>query len=223
MSEQENIVQMEKEPASSRLILTLGLAGFLSGLILVSVYMYTKPIIAANKAQELQEAIFEVLPGTDDYRSFILVNEKLKELEVSDGEGQERIYMGISADGKITGFAIPGAEPGYQDVISALSGYNADEEVIIGFKVLDSKETPGLGDKIIKDEEFQLNFSHLAVSPRIEAVKKGKKEHPYQVEAITGATISSEAIVRLLNKSMERWRMPVQEYLKTNHGEYSGK
>ena len=116
----------------------------------------------------------------------------------------------------MTGFAIPGAEPGFQDIIGAIYGYSAPAKTIVGFQVLESKETPGLGDKIFKDMDFVANFNALAVEPEIEAVKKGEKTSENQVETITGATISSKAIVRLLNKSVEKWQQPIEEYMKLN-------
>ena len=72
-------------------------------------------------------------------------------------------------------------------------------------QVLDSRETPGLGDKIITDDEFLANFEALAIEPSIVAVKKGKKTHPNEVDSITGATISSEAVVKILNESSQQW------------------
>ncbi len=81
-------------------------------------------------------------------------------------------------------------------------GYDAVKKSIIGYEVLDSKETPGLGDKIFKDEAFKNNFVELLTEPEILFAKKGEKNKPNQVEAITGATISSKAVIRLLNKSM---------------------
>jgi electron transport complex protein RnfG len=220
-SSRPNISQ-DKEPSSFRLISALGIAGFLSGLVLVSVYIYTAPIIDQNRAEALKAAIFEVLPQTTSFRAFVLEDGELKEVESESESGAEKVYMGLTEDGTISGFAIPGAEPGYQDIISGLAGYDADDQVIIGFKVLDSKETPGLGDKIYKDTDFQLNFTNLSVIPAIEVVKKGEKSEANQVEAITGATISSEAVVRLLNKSMEKWKAPIQRYMNEKvegHGE----
>ncbi len=211
----QNIPQ-EKEPSSFRLISALGIAGFLSGVVLVSVYLFTKPIIAKNKADALKAAVFEVLPGTASYKAFVLDGDQLKEVDANAESDEERIYLGLAENGSSTGFAIPGGEPGYQDIISALAGYNPGDDLIIGFKVLDSKETPGLGDKIFKDADFQLNFTQLAVEPEIEAVKKGEKTAPNQVEAITGATISSKAIVRLLNNSMGKWREPINRYMNEN-------
>ena len=141
------------------------------------------------------------------------------ELLVPDGQGEdvENVYIGLNADGDMTGFAIPGAEPGFQDIIGVIYGYSAVDKTIIGFEVLESKETPGLGDKIFKDMDFKTNFVSLVVEPEIEAVKKGEKDSENQVETITGATISSKAIVRLLNKSVEKWKDPIAGYMNTNN------
>lgn len=200
------------EPGSFKLILTLGLAGFISGVVLVSVYLYTRPIIAHNKAEALKAAIFEVLPETQTYRAMIPEAGTLREAESGETLPEVVVYEGLNAAGKSTGFAFSGEEAGYQDIISALIGYDPGSENIIGFKVLDSKETPGLGDKIFKDLDFQQNFKALFTTPQVEVVKKGVKAQAYQVEAITGATISSNAIGRLINKSLEQWKGSIAQY-----------
>jgi electron transport complex protein RnfG len=76
--------------------------------------------------------------------------------------------------------------------------------------VLESRETPGLGDKIYKDADFVASFDGLAVDPEIRAVKKGKKAASNEIDAITGATISSKAVVRIMNEANARWleRLP---------------
>ena len=89
-------------------------------------------------------------------------------------------------------------------------GYSFAEEAIVGIQVLESKETPGLGDKIETDPAFLANFERLDVSLAddlsemanpIEPVKHGEKTTPWQVDGITGATISSEAIANILDRS----------------------
>jgi len=55
----------EKEPSSLVLVFALSLAGFISGLSIISVYEATLPTIEANKARELREAVFKVLPGVE--------------------------------------------------------------------------------------------------------------------------------------------------------------
>ena len=211
----------DNEPSSAKLIFVLAMAGFLSGILLVGTYLWTLPQIEANKAAALQEAIFRVLPGCTEFVTLELNNNQLQ-LRQEDGvqEGQKAqnelplVYQGFSADGKIIGYAIAGQVSGFQDVIVALFGYNPETDMIIGLEILESKETPGLGDKIFKDAAFQQNFEALATSPIIKAVKSGAKSQQFEVEAITGATISSKAVVKLLNTSMSEWRAPVQNYAK---------
>lgn len=209
----------EPEASSFRLISTLGLAGFFSGIVLVGAFLYTKPIIEANRAMALQQAIFKVLPGCTSFRTLELQDGQLVMLEEGapepkEGEEVRRIYVGYGPKDKLIGFAISGEEPGYQDLIIALFGYNPEEKVVIGFEVLESKETPGLGDKIMKDPGFRANFGSLAAEPSVTVVKKGEKKKDNEIEAITGATISSKAVGRLLEKSLVEWRPLIEEHWK---------
>ena len=71
--------------------------------------------------------------------------------------------------------------------------------------MLESRETPGLGDKINKDVDFLANFTDLAVEPTIVGVKKGEKAKPNEVDCITGATISSKSVIKILNTSTGEW------------------
>ena len=212
-----------EEPSSLKLILSLGIAGLLSGIILVGTFIYTDPIIRANKEAAMQKAIFKVLPNCTDYTTLILENGKLSEKgeeqdanKKEDNQDEMLVYAGYNKNKELIGFAIPGSEPGFQDIIGALFGYDGTGQVIIGFEVLESKETPGLGDKIFKDEEFQTNFTKLAVNPEIISVKNGEKQNPNEVESITGATISSKAVVRLLNKTMTIWQSAIDDYIHEN-------
>ncbi len=213
----------EKEPSSTRLVLALGIAGLISGIILVSTYIYTAPIIKANKEAAMQRAIFKVLPQCVSYNTLKLVNGQLEDKIDNEDNKKEAnkkellVYAGFNKNQELIGFAIPGSEPGFQDIIGAIFGYNGISQVIIGFEVLESRETPGLGDKIFKDAEFQTNFTSLAVEPLIIPVKKGKKQNPNEVETITGATISSKAVVRLLNNTIAIWQEAIDNYIKENN------
>ncbi len=53
----------QREAGPARMMSTLGIAGFCSGLALVGAYLITQPRIARNRAEALAAAIFEVLPG----------------------------------------------------------------------------------------------------------------------------------------------------------------
>jgi electron transport complex protein RnfG len=203
------------EPSSFALIATLGLAGLLSGIVLVSVYAITQPIIKQNQREALQRAILTVLPGAASFKTLADRDGKLVLLTDAEAAGvtDPCVYAGYDEAGKIAGFAIPGAEPGYQDLIHGIFGFEPGQKIIVGFQVLESRETPGLGDKIIKDDDWlKANFTALAVDPEIEAVAPGSKTGPNQVETITGATISSATVVRLMQKSITRWRPLIEAW-----------
>jgi len=204
MNIDSNSIADRNEPSSLRLVATLGLAGLLSGLIIVSVYEATLPAIEAYKAKVLREAVFKVLPGVERMQPMVYLEDQLVASD-DEAKADEVLFAGFDADGKLVGYAIPTAGPGFQDIIRVLYGYLPGKRQVSGMEVLESRETPGLGDKIYKDLDFVANFDALAVDPEIVAVKKGTKTQPNQVDAITGATISSKAVVRIINEANQRW------------------
>jgi len=198
----------EPEPSSFRLAATLGVAGLLSGLVLVGIYLGTLPAIQANQANALQAAIFRVVPGAKSYEALSVQAGKLAIDASAKGKPPAPgvvIYRCKDAEGKAVGYAIPARGNGFMDNIGLIFGYRADTKRIVGMEVLESRETPGLGDKIIHDDHFLSNFDNLAVEPEIEPVKKGEKTKDWHVDCITGATISSKAVVSILNGGVKAW------------------
>ena len=192
------------EPSPLRLVVTLAFAGLFSGLAIVGIYDATLPRITANKAAALQSAIFKVLPGVAAFRTLAYEEGTLKE-PTGELDLSEPIYAGFDASGELVGYAVPGEGPGFQDTIRLLFGYRPDRGLIVGLEVLESRETPGLGDKIYKDVDFVANFEALTPQPKIVAVKKGSKSAPNEIDAITGATISSVAVANIINAATDRW------------------
>ncbi len=188
--------------------------GLLCGLLIVGVYELTGPVIARNKAEALERAILQVLPAARSSRTFGLVEgERFAPLEEGTESGRV-VHAGYDAEGQLVGLALEGRGMGYMDVIAVLFGYSQDDEAVIGIRVLESRETPGLGDRIETDPGFLANFERLdvrlgpdggALANPIEAVKQGEKQHPWQVDGITGATISSVAIAEILQASASAW------------------
>ena len=196
-------------PSSGRLVATLAVAGLISGVAIIGIYEVTLPTITINKARELREAVAKVLPGVTQIQKLVYRNGEL--IPSAETEKDEQaVYGGYDDDDSFIGYAIPGAGPGFQDTIGLLYGYKPDLRLVTGMEVLESRETPGLGDKIYKDADFVANFKGLAIEPEIVAVKKGKKSKPNEVDAITGATISSKAVVRIINETHTVWseRLP---------------
>jgi electron transport complex protein RnfG len=130
----------------------------------------------------------------------------------SDGLDRSKtvVYAGFDEKDNFKGVAIEASGQGYADVIRILYGYDPFSQTVVGFYVLESKETPGLGDKIEKDQNFLANFKALAVQlnadltqleNKVIPVKQGGKTQPWEVEGITGATISSRTIGNILGES----------------------
>ena len=187
-----NTDKQAASPSSLRLVLTLAIAGLISGIAIIGIYETTLPTITANKARELREAVFKVLPGVSRMQALVHRDGELIVVEVPDKD-EPVIYGGYDDQGDFVGYAIPAAGPGFQDTIAILYGYEPRKKLVVGMEVLESRETPGLGDKIYKDAVFVGGFSALSVEPKIVAVKKGTKSSPNEIDAITGATISSKA------------------------------
>ena len=199
-----NVSDDTSSPSSLRLVLTLAIAGLVSGVAIIGIYETTLPTITANKARELREAVFKVLPGVSQMQAFVYRDGELVVVETPDKD-EPVIYGGYGEQSDFVGYAMPAAGPGFQDTIAILYGYRPAEKIVVGMEVLESRETPGLGDKIYKDAVWVGGFSALSVEPEIVAVKKGTKNQPNEIDAITGATISSKAVVRIINETHDAW------------------
>ena len=142
--------------------------------------------IAGNSRQRLEKAVIEVVPGGT-------VSEPV---EVSGVQ----MYRVKDDSGAFCGWATQAEGRGFQDRIRLMVGLSNDGGRVTGLTVLESNETPGLGDRI-----QQLEFRNQFV---------GKStEHPFTrsrpsvsadapVDAITGATISSDAVIDAINSQI---------------------
>jgi electron transport complex protein RnfG len=209
---------MKKEQGSPILIFALAFTALISGVLLSVVYAYTLPIIRKNQAKAIKKAIFQVLPHTDSFNTYEIHDGKLVLFKSTDGslpEG-ETVYQGFTSDGEPTGYAVPAKGPGFQDDINLIYGFLPEKKLIIGMVVLESKETPGLGDKINTNKPFLDSFLELEVEPEVVANKKGKRTKLNQVDTISGATISSVAVIKIINISIQSKASIIQEFAKTN-------
>lgn len=102
-------------------------------------------------------------------------------------------------DGKITGYAIPATGPGLWGSIDAYVGISADLTTILGLEFVEHSETPGLGGRI-SDLDFLEQFRGLDISnPSGENYIVFKPASGGNVDAISGATLTSQSVRDLLN------------------------
>jgi electron transport complex protein RnfG len=191
---------------------TLVLVATISGLLVVLSYRVTLPFIEHNKQMAIEKALYKVIPDAKSRRDFVISGQSVTPAD--DSTHGVPLYAGYDANGKLKGVALETAAAGYGGVIRALFGYDPYCQCITGIEILQMAETPGIGDKIIKDAEFVKNFESLQARPHasgkglenaIVAVKHGSKTDPWQIDAISGATISSTAVARMLNDSGQQY------------------
>lgn len=200
--------------SSTKMLQAMVGIGLLCALMIVLTFEGTAPVIKQKKAEALEKAIFQVLPGTVTTQTFQYDPDA--GFSPVEGEGSEGalVYAGYGENNQLVGVAVEAGSQGYADIIRILYGYDPEAQEVVGFHVLESKETPGLGDKIEKDPEFLANFESLDVSLTsdqealenpVAPVKEGAKENAWQVEGITGATISSRAVGEAIAASTKEW------------------
>ncbi len=208
-------VPVVAHPQSWRLLLTLGVAGGLAGLLIVLVFNWTRPRIEAYKSQQIRAAIEEVLHAPQRTDTLYLDHGGIatKLSPSADPSKVERIYKGYAADGGVIGYAIGASEAGFADQIVLLFGYEPREKQLLGIKILDSKETPGLGDKIQKPPFYAQFAGRLA--PLLGVKGKAPPGDKRAIEMITGATISSRAVIREINNAVQRWQPLLDRYQRT--------
>lgn len=189
-----------------RLLLTLALAGAMSGWLVVTVYKVTLPAVQHYAALQANAAVREVLKAPARWDTLYLVNDVLTRTPPAHAEPADipKAFVGFDATGNRLGVAITATEPGFQELLTLMIGFDPRSGTLIGFKVLDQKETPGLGDKIERDSAFGGQFAGR-VTPLL-GVKGRAGKPPSEVQTITGATISSRAVIRIINNAMARWR-----------------
>ena len=195
----------ERQVRASRLIATLSGAGAIAGGLIVFVFALTEPAIEAHRARRLDQAVTEVLRGPARYDTLYIVAGAISEELPPDADPRafERVYLGHAADGSALGFAVVAQAPGFSDMVQLIFGYDPSTRTLLGMKVIENRETPGLGDRIEKDEEFVGQFAGLV--PPLQGVKAGRgKGGPSEVDIITGATISSRTVVRIINDALAR-------------------
>jgi electron transport complex protein RnfG len=212
MSTPEAEVMQPSTPAG-RMIRTLMGIAMLSGFLVVLTYQLTKPIIAENQRRAIEAAVFNVIPGAVARKDFAINDGELIPVTADKPAEGILVYAGYDNEGELKGVAAKAAAQGYADLIHILYGYDPACECIRGIKVLKLAETPGLGDKIITDADFVANFDALdarlssdgqALANEIVTVKHGTKQNPWEIDAISGATISSKAVGKAINQSAKQ-------------------
>lgn len=161
-----------------RLIITLFVVGVASAVLLTGLNAVTAPIIEEREEREYREAIQYFFP---DMASF--------EEDAVEGVTVDRVY---DAGGAFLGVIGTFREPGFEGYIYYNLAVNSAGE-ILGIRIVSHSETPGIGD-VIAREEFKKQFTGKTYLDPIEAGN--------DVDIITGATVSTQAVVGSVRRSL---------------------
>ncbi len=138
--------------------------------------------------------VFEILYEMDDVEGTITTyKNRIEEREGKTGRTFVDTKTGRSA------ISVEGG--GFQGPISLL--VSLDGDTIAGFRVVSQVETPGLGQRIT-EESFQQSFIGKKVDNGIKMTKSGNAGET-EFDAITGATETSKALEKMLNRSFETY------------------
>jgi electron transport complex protein RnfG len=142
------------------------------------------------------------------------------ELEINSLSGKEesvKVYKVMTIIRECIGWSFKASGPGFADKIELVVTVDKGFERIAGFDVLSSNETPGFGDRI-KNDYYRDQFKG-APTDILKLVKTGKPEIiNSEIVAITGATVSSEAVVKIINNSLLQIKKQMLEKGLINNG-----
>ena len=192
----------------------LVISSFCFGLLLAIANAAWSPQILQNEKDKLNNLMRGLISEAEDFQIVI------EGVQIPGKKGKitkTDIYQALDEGGKTTGFAFVATGPGFADKIKLVIAVDTRCEKFLGFKVLSSNETPGFGDRINEDY-FGDQFKETPVGD-LELVKTGDaKIIDSEIVAISGATVSSEAVVEIFNAYIDKVKEHLQEKESVSNG-----
>jgi|GEM_PF-358616 len=198
---------MKKQTKSIvRNVSVLTLITIVAGFALALTFNLTRDKIAEAERQEMLKSIRFVLPK-DDQGNPIFTNapDRMKftmKMEAPEGEVHEEItfFPALAEDGRLVGFAVKAiSKIGYGGDIGLMIGIDPNGKIYETY-ILSMLETPGLGTKI--NEDFKDQFIGKSIGADDNLILKKDDRKKGDIDAITGATISSRAMTNTVRKAI---------------------
>jgi electron transport complex protein RnfG len=181
-------------------------ASFFFGLLIAVTNAALSPRIEQNKINKRNRLVGALLPEAKD---FVLDTE----IEIESIRGKKEkveVYRAMSEAGECVGWSFNAAGSGFADKIELVVAVDKDFEKLAGFDVLSSYETPGFGDQI-KYDYYRDQFKG-APAEELKLVTLGEpKNIDAEIVAISGATVSSEAVVEIINSFLTQIKEQMQQ------------
>ena len=182
------------------------------GVSLAGVQLALGPVIESNKINETLEKVPELVLGNalaakmaGEDQTLEIVSRQVT-VKKSDRDKFYSVYE-ARYQGDLKGWVVKTKGQGYADIIELLLGLSPDLRTITGLFVLDQKETPGLGNKIVTDA-WRGQFIDAPAERSLVVLKTGASR-PGEIDAVTGATISSRSVTAMINTAIGDLRKPL--------------
>lgn len=170
------------------------------------IYTFTKDTIELNATLLRKRSILTAggLDVPEDARQVErLFSEQVEEVTQ---EGAQYYRILTPGSDQAASYVIVVQGPGLWGTIITAVGYDSDLEQLKGIEIIDQNETPGLGARI--DEPwFKLQFA--AKTPPLTTIAEEEQTGPQEVNAITGATYSTAAVMNIVNDIAEQRKQQI--------------
>ncbi|WP_143318783.1 RnfABCDGE type electron transport complex subunit G [Clostridium sp. HBUAS56010] len=191
--------------------LTLFVITVISGLILGGVHEFTKGVVKRSEESAQLEAYRLVFPEAADFleedtllKAIAVSNEELPKADYGNA-GVEQALCAVDGDNQVSGYVITAfSNDSYNGLVKVLVGIDTENR-LKGIEVIEINDTPGLG-QLAREPEFKDQFTGKKAKKLTLSAPGGDEEE--QIQAISGATITSSAVTNAVNAAL---------YLVSNH------
>ena len=176
------------------------------GIALAGIQTKLGPIIEANKLRETMKEIPALVVGEDEalktgeQKTSLVIKSRIIQIKKNKVKKSYTVYDAFLEDGSLAGHVAKASGQGYADKIEVLLGLDPGGKTITGLFILDQKETPGLGNRIL-EKVWQNQFVDKSSSRRL-VVVKARTGNENEIDAISGATISSRSVTGIVNNTI---------------------
>lgn len=183
---------MKKKDTGYSAVISVTLIALVSGFLLSFIYSLFAEDIRLNNELVVTEGIKSVIASATTIEGPITDN------------GTFPYYEGYGQDNNIVGYAFLANATGYNGTIKMLVGFDKDISYITAIVPTEQAETPGLGAKIL-DVDFKKQFENKLLEENLLSVKGivAEQAQEYEIAAITGATVSTDAVIVAVNIAKE--------------------
>ncbi len=164
----------------------------------------TKDKIDEQKAIASEKAKKAVLPTAISFEA--LDDATLSDITANFAPVKEG-FKGLDAEGQVVGYVFKSTPSGFGGDVEVITGLDLNDTVT-GVRIGSHAETPGLGAKAV-EPEFYEQYSGMSAAQMIGVSKTAPSDT--DIQAITGATISSKAITKGVNASIDAYHSIVSK------------